>query len=320
MGVILLPLLFFILYLVLVYRYHLYNNIIDKLVSICLILYYSIMDIRYGLIACFLMIVYLNTIPRPNQTYRLTETFDQIDSPIAAADAAEKKPDIPKIELVIARYNETLNWVNRDPFDKYPVYIYNKGSNDNYTVNNTNVRIKTLDNVGKCDHTYLYHIIENYDNLADVTVFLPGSTNMKYKIGKAKRILSELKQKIGSVFIGNFIPDVKKSMYNFMLDEWKTSNKENFIQNKEEKLQLSKIRPFGKWFEKTFGNITITHVSQLGIMAISKEHILQHPKKYYENLIKEFETSSNPEVGHYFERAWEAVFYPMTGAIFILRQ
>jgi hypothetical protein len=28
-------------------------------------------------------------------------------------------------------------------------------------------------------------------------------------------------------------------------------------------------------------------------------------------LIKDLETHSNPEVGHYFERGWAAVFYPM---------
>ena len=41
---------------------------------------------------------------------------------------------------------------------------------------------------------------------------------------------------------------------------------------------------------------------------------------YYMDLIKDLDKSSNPEAGHYFERAWEAVFYPMTGANFIQGQ
>jgi len=320
------PILFFIIYLVSMYQYQYYNNIIDKLVVISLILYYSILDIRYGLVVCFIIIIYMNHFPRSiNNSYKI-EQFNQnkidnneldnkIDNNILNANT-----DPHEIELVIARYNENLNWVNMDPFDKYPVYLYNKGPNDNYTVNNKNVRIKKLNNVGKCDHTYLYHIIENYDNLADVTVFLPGSVNINYKIGKAKKIMSELKQKLGSVFIGNFMSDVKKHLYKFQMDTHKTASKENFIQNSELKLELSKIRPFGKWFESKFGDIQINHVSFLGIMAISKEHILQHSKLYYKDLIKELEQSSSPEVGHYFERAWEAVFYPMTGANFIRGQ
>jgi hypothetical protein len=333
---IVIPLLFFILYLVVIYRYHYHNNIMDKLVYICLIVYYSILDIRYGLVACFFLIIYLNMVPAPVQTGKLMENFDInniLKSSSSSIDSDDDddvdqdrkntgglniiKSEPHEIELVVARYNENLNWLNRDPFDKYPVYIYNKGSNDNYTVNNKNVRIKKLNNVGKCDHTYLYHIIENYDNLADVTVFLPGSTSMKYKIGKAKKIMAELKKKIGSVFIGNFMTDVKQSLYKFSIDTHKTANKDNFTENPDIYVEKSKIRPFGKWFENKFGDITITHLSYLGIMAISKEHILQHSKLYYQNLIKELENSSSPEVGHYLERAWEAVFYPMTGATFI---
>ena len=77
---ILIPLLFFIIYLVLIYRYNIYNNIVDKIIAIGLILYYSILDIRYGLVACFLLIIYFNTIPRPANTIvqplHFSENFD----------------------------------------------------------------------------------------------------------------------------------------------------------------------------------------------------------------------------------------------------
>ena len=72
---IVIPLLFFILYLVVVYRYHYHNNIVDKLVYICLIVYYSILDIRYGLVACFFSMIYLNTAPA-HHSYSIPETFD----------------------------------------------------------------------------------------------------------------------------------------------------------------------------------------------------------------------------------------------------
>jgi hypothetical protein len=42
-------------------------------------------------------------------------------------------------------------------------------------------KIVNLPNVGKCDHTYLYHIINNYNNLSKILVFLPGSINMENK-------------------------------------------------------------------------------------------------------------------------------------------
>jgi hypothetical protein len=220
------------------------------------------------------------------------------------------------VELVVARYNETLHWLNTDPFRKYPAVIYNKGDPMETYDYDAPVYVETLPNVGKCDHTYLYHIIKNYDHLADVTVFLPGSAVMKHKIGKTKKMMNLLETEPNkTIFITNNIPNVGNALYNFALNEYKTSEQVNYLKNPETKLYLSKIRPFGKWFKHHFPQINIHHVSYMGIMAISKKHIQQHPKKYYENLIKELETSSNPEVGHYFERAWLAIFHPLPDAI-----
>ncbi len=221
-----------------------------------------------------------------------------------------------KIELVIARYNEDLNWLKDDPFNKHTAIVYNKGVNDDFHKTNVNKIIK-LENVGRCDHTYLYHIIQNYDNLADVTIFLPGSADMSYKIERAKRQVLEVEKHNNTVFIGSRHNDVKNHHYNFKLDEWKASDSRNYSVNSENKLLLADIRPFGKWYESHFKDIVVHYVVLSGIFAVSREHIRQHPKSYYEDLIKELSTSSNPEVGHYFERSWNAIFYPLEGAVFI---
>jgi hypothetical protein len=44
-------------------------------------------------------------------------------------------------------------------------------------------------------------------------------------------------------------------------------------------------------------------------LAVHKNDILRHPIQYYKDLIKELEFT-NPEVGHYFERSWIAIFKP----------
>jgi hypothetical protein len=54
-------------------------------------------------------------------------------------------------------------------------------------------------------------------------------------------------------------------------------------------------------------------VNYFGVFAVSKKHILNHPQTYYQKLLAEFPKHSNPEVGHYFERAWLAVFHPVDG-------
>jgi hypothetical protein len=220
------------------------------------------------------------------------------------------------IEIVISRYNENLHWLNHEPFNKYKNIIYNKGPNDDFYKTN-NIKVVNLENIGRCDHTYLFHIIENYDNLADITVFLPGSIDISNKTKKAILQVELVEKHQNTVFIGGYYDNVKRNLYDFKLDIWSASHPNNCALNNECQLTPANIRPFGKWYDTHFPGIDVQYTSNLGILGISKDHILQHKKSYYENLIKELNNSSNPEVGHYFERSWNAVFYPLDGAAFI---
>ena len=213
------------------------------------------------------------------------------------------------IELVISRYNEDLSWINDDLFNKYAHIIYNKGTNNNFVTNSLTKNIINLKNVGRCDHTYLYHIIQNYDNLADITIFLPGSINMDYKYTKTKMLIDEIEKHNDTVFVGYRYNNVVEELYNFKLNEWSASNKTNLKLNAESTLHLASIRPFGLWYKSKFGDLKINYVSYWGILGISKRDILQYPKSYYIDLISELEISSNPEVGHYIERSWNAIFF-----------
>ena len=105
--------------------------------------------------------------------------------------------------------------------------------------------------------------------------------------------------------------NIKTDLYDFTLDEWESSDESNKSINAEKSLDKSKIRPYGKWYESNFGDSVVNHVTYLGIYSVSKHDILQHPLEYYKNLMIQLETSSNPEVGHYMERSWAAVFHPM---------
>lgn len=46
------------------------------------------------------------------------------------------------------------------------------------------------------------------------------------------------------------------------------------------------------------------------IFAVHRRHIQQHPVAYYEPLLNDLGIHRNPEVGHYVERAWAAIFWP----------
>jgi hypothetical protein len=221
------------------------------------------------------------------------------------------------IEIVIARYNENLEWLNDEKFLKYPIVCYNKGVNDDF-FQPPNMRIEKLPNKGRCDHTYLYHIVNNYDNLAENTLFFTGSGNLPHKSDKINRLLKEFEEHNNTVILGNYYKDGVKFIYNdFVLDNYDSKDPVNKLINNELSVEPAKIRPFGKWYENHFGDLKIQYSSYYGIFGVNRKHIIQHSKSYYENFLNEFTDSSNPEVGHFIERSWVAIFSPMQDAKFI---
>jgi len=220
----------------------------------------------------------------------------------------------PNIEIVVARFNENLDWLKDEPFNKYPVICYNSGKNDDF-YKPDNMTVVKIPDIGKEAYTYLYHIVNRYDNIAEITIFLPGSANNNHKKQITKRQVYEVEDYKNTVFLSSKTNDVQKDYYDFQLDSWCSTSSENIKENAECKLHLSKTRPFGKWYEVHFNNIHTQHVNYFGILGIHRRHIVQNPKEKYENLLALFE-KPNDEIAHYFERAWEAVFYPMDGAVF----
>lgn len=70
-----------------------------------------------------------------------------------------------RFELVVARYNEDVAWLKRVPKD-FRITVYDKGDGSSGGI--------PLANEGREAHTYLHHLAERYDSLADVTVFVQG--------------------------------------------------------------------------------------------------------------------------------------------------
>jgi len=69
------------------------------------------------------------------------------------------------VNFVVAKYNENVEWTKKL---NHKVTIYDKSTNP------IEGSIK-LKNVGREGETFLYHIVNNYNNLDDVTVFLQGN-------------------------------------------------------------------------------------------------------------------------------------------------
>jgi len=89
-----------------------------------------------------------------------------------------------KIDIVISYYNESeINWILNDIPNNFNVYFYQKLDESNLEPTmslsyflttlqkNPKSKILKLPNEGRESDTYLHHIIKNYDNLADLTIF-----------------------------------------------------------------------------------------------------------------------------------------------------
>ena len=217
------------------------------------------------------------------------------------------------IDIIVSRYNEDLKWMLEEPFNEFKYIVYNKSDNDDFE--KTHVKeIINVPNLGRCDHTYLYHIVENYNNLNNVVVFFPGSLNLGIKKKIAIDLLNRIKNNNGNsaVFVGRLLKNgVLDEFKNFHLENWSSSDHNNIVKNNESILHPANIRPFGKWFLHNFGNIKVYISNYYGIFSVDKKDIIQHRKYRYEKLVKQLEVGSNPEVGHYIERSWAAIFHPL---------
>ena len=213
--------------------------------------------------------------------------------------------------LIIARYNESLEWLNRSNYINQfnTIKCYNKGDNIPYCPDKK-CKIIPLPNIGRCDHTFLYHIINNYNNLANLTVFLPASCLDHHKIKTTYKLMYLVDKTQTTVFLGKPYNNVREQLGRLFINRHVATNEVNQKANPETQLLPCPIRPFGRWYDAMFGDIVAKIVCYFGVFAVAKEHIIQHPIEKYERLIKYVNNSSNPEAGHYMERSWGAIFYP----------
>jgi hypothetical protein len=230
-----------------------------------------------------------------------------------------KRPIMSSLSMVVARYREDVTWI-KDFMDLYPnlrVYLYLKGPEltefERASLPDS-VVVRHLPNVGRCDHTFLYHIITEYDCLTDVTVFASGAgsdTRKGPKISRVTRIAAETGD---TVFMGLLTNDVAQDHGAFQLDAYISSNEVN---RKGEGglsyIQPSPLRPFGAWYASQFPtliNVPIRVICWMSIFAVHRRHVRQHVIQWYKELEEQIATHSSPEIGHYIERSWAAIFWP----------
>ena len=218
------------------------------------------------------------------------------------------------VVMLVARYNEDLNWLREEPFNKYKYIVYNKGKNQQYYKSDKFKYEIKLENVGREGHSYLQYIIDSYYDLSDFTFFLPGSTDSINKLERAKRLVREIESSQTTDLFGCILLDksVNETYRYTIWTNYLATHENNKKLNSDDSMKPSLIQPYGKWFETRFNNQNIDSkcFTNNALFGITKETILKKSKNYYQDLIKDLEGHHNPETGHYFERSWETIFYP----------
>jgi hypothetical protein len=189
-------------------------------------------------------------------------------------------------ELVVARYNEELNWLKRVP-NEFRVVVYDKGEAPapGATV---------LPNIGREAHTYLHHIVTRYDVLADATVFCQGKPfDHAFDFHKSLRALATNE-------FGDFVPfghivDTDDAQGRLLFTRW----------SKNDDGRELDMRGFHR---ALFGNDGPgEYTFRLGAQfAITRDLIRRRPRDFYERALRV--SVDFPDAAHCFERSWPLVF------------
>ena len=183
--------------------------------------------------------------------------------------------DKSNVEIVVSRYNEDIKWTERY---KQFVTIYNKG---NDLIDNA----ISLINVGREAHTYLHHIVHNYDNLADYTCFLQGDPIPHIHHSRSTEILDNIIKNFDTFpsffWISEAIGKTRPTVPNMLLA-----------------------------YKRIFGR-NIPHEIVFGQgaqFAVSKDLIKSRPCSFYKNILDIFIKESIKDYDYFMEFFWGEVF------------
>jgi hypothetical protein len=182
-----------------------------------------------------------------------------------------------KHRIVVARWDEDVSWAR-----EYPHIIYDKGGAALDT-QGLNVVFLSSNPEGHESHTYLHHIISQYDNLDDWTTFVQGwpfdHANMWEKEWKAEPAS-------GFAWVGHWTPTDDRF------------GKPHHIQRE---------LPVGEAYEAIFcreARESYTFVAGAQFVA-SRELIRRKPRKFYEHVqALGFAPGLEKDWGYTMERLW----------------
>lgn len=201
----------------------------------------------------------------------------------------------PSLELVVARFSEDLNWLRRVP-RRFRIRVYNKGGDPIPLPARRPVTCLSLPNTGREEYAYVRHIIDHYDELADITVFSQGKPfDHVPDFHKQLHALAFRRLEVNDFHWFGFIIDEDDPTGSLLFQRWPCNPTGDPLP----------LRPF--WlalFGKEPPSLKTFYPS--AHFAVTADCIRRRPLSFYEQALQL--SAHLPHAGHCFERAWDEVF------------
>jgi len=221
--------------------------------------------------------------------------------------------------IVIAKYNEDIEWVNDAKEKGIDFIVYDKSdpslsSFDDKIIVNENL-IKLM-NVGRESHTYLRHIVDNYEDLYDVEIFSQG--NFRDHVNNIWDHISKVDEDVEYLGFSHCkkYQCFSQETRNILASKYPNNIHINYIGEATSNESLGILEDRG-FFEMAFGNEydkdLFFEISANAIFAVSRDSIRRHPKELYQkyldlhnpNLVCDNQVKSAP---YKMEHIWDMIF------------
>jgi len=205
------------------------------------------------------------------------------------------------VEVIVARYAENVAWVEELGYD---FIVYDKGG-DMVT------KATPLPNIGREGHTYLTHIVRNYDRLATTCVFLQGDP-FDHIDEHGKGDAGMLRKMIADV-VERGVPFKGFAWFKLKCDHLGRPHDLHNPENEGRWAGWGRDIPVGDLFSKLFDAAPPAQIitrAPTGNFAVSGERIRTRPLDFYKYALQLIETDADDahNTGHALERLWQYIF------------
>ena len=165
----------------------------------------------------------------------------------------------------------------------------------------------TLENVGREQHTYLHHVVKNFDDLAEHVLFAPS--NLERPLNNAEYKGRSQKPAVRRDFLLQNL--VKMPSLSCAAAPNKTlGDASDFVKVRHNGRRLDRAAPRGlrAWAMSHLGAfVSSAPLCRGGVVFTTGSRLRSRPKEFYEHL-RDTLRGMEPEAGHYLERLAQLAF------------